>query len=156
MIDRGRIGKTARLLGFAGLLPQIALMGTLLVERFTAQSLGSSHFALLALAYPLLILSFLGGTWWALATRASADRSRIVVCSVLPSLIAMAIVILLVVTFRIDWLLVLTGIALLSTLVVDRWLLSLEITPRGWMHLRVPLSLGLGGLTILAGVLVGA
>lgn len=156
MIERGHVGTIARLLGFAGLLPQIALTGVLLIERFSGQGLGGHHFALLALAYPLLILSFLGGTWWALATRAPADQPRIMACAVMPSLIAMAAVIALLLTFRLEWILVLTGIALISTLAVDRWLVSLGITPEGWMPLRVPLSLGLGGLTILAGILVRA
>jgi len=154
MIDRGHVGTSARWLGFAGLLPQIALTGALLLERFSGQGSIASPFALLALAYPLLILSFLGGTWWALATRTQANQARIMVYAVMPSLIAMAAVIASVLTFRLGGILVLTGVALVSTLAVDRWLVSLGITPKGWMHLRVPLSLGLGGLTILARILV--
>ena len=48
-----------------------------------------------------------------------------------------------------------SGSAVALTLLVDRRLVASGDTPVGWMRLRVPLSLGLGGLTILAGVLLG-
>ena len=41
------------------------------------------------------------------------------------------------------------------TLPVDRRFVATGEAPVGWMALRVPLSLGLGLLTIAAGVLVG-
>jgi hypothetical protein len=38
------------------------------------------------------------------------------------------------------------------TLLVDRHLMNRGDAPPDWMRLRTPLSLGLGALTILAGV----
>ena len=45
------------------------------------------------------------------------------------------------------------GVALIAALLVDRALVRLGLAPPGWMRLRVPLSLGLGALTIVAGLL---
>jgi hypothetical protein len=42
------------------------------------------------------------------------------------------------------------GISLIGALLVDRTLVRDGIAPPGWMALRVPLSLGLGILTMLA------
>ena len=53
------------------------------------------------------------------------------------------------------WCLVATGSVVALTLLVDRSLVASGDAPDGWMRLRAPLSLGLGGLTILAGVLLG-
>ena len=52
-----------------------------------------------------------------------------------------------------SWILVATGVAILMTLPVDRYLVRAGDAPRGWMRLRIPLSVGLGGLTIVAGYL---
>jgi len=45
------------------------------------------------------------------------------------------------------------GSAIMLTLPVDRWLVTRGAAPANWMRLRVPLSLGLGALTIAAGAL---
>jgi hypothetical protein len=66
----------------------------------------------------------------------------------------MALVGLYAATARIEWTLVGTGVALLLTLPVDRHLVATGDAPADWMRLRVPLSVGLGGLTIVAGWLV--
>ena len=56
---------------------------------------------------------------------------------------------------RLDWVLqvaVLT-LAVIGALLVDRALVRAGIAPPGWMALRVPLSLGLGVLTLAAAAL---
>ena len=137
----------ARWLGFAGLLPQLAMVAVLiqgrLDERFIALSI--------AYAYAALILSFLGGLWWGLAARAERPPSWLWYASVAPSLIALA--------SAWPWAvgepwpspsLIALGLALIGSLAVD-WALARDgIAPPGWMALRLPLSLGLGGLTIVA------
>lgn len=140
-----------RLLGFAGLLPQLTCV--------LAAWFGGSewHYSALAIgwAYAALIFSFLGGLWWGLAAGANARGEAVPkwlwVASVIPSLIALITII--------PWLigepwpgpsLMLLGISIaVSPLLVDRHLSNL--TPSWWMGLRWPLSLGLGGLSILLG-----
>lgn len=140
-----RVGRTAFLLGFAGLLPQLAavMLGVI----------GYPDNGVIALAYPLLILSFLGGMWWGLAMCRTAGQRPLVLLAVVPSLVAAALVGLAVVDYA--WGLVATGSAIMLTLPVDRWLTGRGDAPANWMALRVPLSVGLGGLTIVAGVLAG-
>ncbi len=146
----GGIPRIARWLGLSGLLPQIAVVATLLGGdpgvRFSALALGY--------AYAALILSFLGGLWWGLAARAP-DRAPdwLWIASVAPSLIALAT--------AWPWMvglawpgpsLVVLGVSLIAALLVDRRLVALGLAPPGWMALRVPLSLGLGALTLVAAV----
>ena len=137
----------ARSLGYAGLLPQIAVVVALLLGDPEA------HFSALALgyAYAALILSYVGGLWWGLAARAQQPPGWIWIASVLPSLIALAT--------AWPWMVGLTwprpslialGIALAATLAVDRRLDRMGIAPSGWMALRTPLSLGLAALTLVA------
>ena len=72
----------------------------------------------------------------------------------MPSLVALAIVAATFHTGRLDRGLVATGIALFLTLPVDRALTRRGDAPADWMRLRVPLSVGLGALTILTGWIV--
>ena len=143
-IARPRVSRAAYLLGFAGLLPQVAAVGLMAF-------VGDSHGVALGVAggYASLILSFLGGIWWGFAMRRSAGQGRLAALAVVPSLAALAIS--YVGNSRIG--LVALGSAILLTLPVDRHLVRTGEAPPDWMRLRVPLSLGLGGLTILAGVL---
>ena len=48
--------------------------------------------------------------------------------------------------------LLLTGASLIGTLGIDYKLAAGGISPPGWLSLRIPLSLGLGGLTILMAI----
>ena len=140
----------ASALGLAGLLPQGLVVAALLFGgpevRFAALSVGY--------AYAALIVSFLGGAWWGLAAMGGSRTPRWVwIAAVLPSLLALAT--------AWPWatggnwpsssLLVLGGLLGLSPL-VDLGLKAAGLTPAGWMVLRIPLSLGLGVLTILAGL----
>lgn len=139
----------ARLLGLAGLLPQIACL--------LAVYLGPAQWREAALVtaalYAALILSFLGGTWWGLAAGAPAAERRsalgwLWIAAVLPSLVALAAL----APFALGYTgaepsLMMLGGALLVALAVDGRLSGLA--PRWWLSLRVPLSIGLGVLTFL-------
>ena len=148
----GAIPPTPRALGFAGLLPQAAcLLGVVA---------GGDQWRWIALAtgwgYAALIFTFLGGTWWGLAAGASRGAKTapdwIWIAAVLPSLIALA-------TF-VPWMLgaewpgpslVILGAAIFASPLVDRRLA--DLAPPWWLALRVPLSLGLGAMTVALGVL---
>jgi hypothetical protein len=146
-----RLPTIARVLGLAGLLPQGAVVAVLVVGeadvRFTALSVGY--------AYAALIFSFLGGLWWGLAaTGGLRTPGWAWFAAVTPSLLALAT--------AWPWAtggtwpgpsLVLLGLAIAASLIVDLRLKAAGITPDGWLALRVPLSLGLGLLTAAAGVL---
>ena len=154
-MTESRVGRTAYALGFAGLLPQIVAVGAF---ALLDPAHGPSLPAVVAAVYPLAILSFLGGMWWGLAMRGDAAQPAGVLLAVLPSLAAVALAFAFFVAADAGltgWCFVATGSAILLTLLVDRWLERQTLTPDGWMRLRVPLSVGLGGLTILAGALVG-
>ena len=143
----GGIPPLARLLGLSGLLPQLGAVALLLSgdpqSRFSALAI--------AYAYAAIILSFLGGLWWGLAARAESPPRWLWFASVAPSLIALGTAWPWMVGLR--WpgpSLVVLGFSLIAALLVDRALVRAGIAPHGWMTLRVPLSLGLGVLTILA------
>lgn len=137
-----------RTLGYAGLLPQAAAV--------TVMGSGPSawHFSALALAYayPALILSFLGGLWWGLAAR-EPDKAPawVWIAAVAPSLVAL----LTAVPWAIGtaWpgpSLVVLGLSLITSLLVDRRLVAAGLAPAWWLSLRIPLSVGLGCLTLVA------
>lgn len=142
--------RVAMALGYAGLLPQLACVAVIMLGpplwHYSALSL--------AFAYPAVILSFLGGMWWGLASnRGEGTPTWVWIAAVVPSLLSVA--------SALPWAigaawpgpsLVFLGQSLLISLVVDRRLVVQELAPGWWMRLRVPLSVGLGGLTILAGV----
>ena len=146
----GGIPPIARLLGLSGLLPQLAAVALLLSgdpqSRFSALAI--------AYAYAAIILSFLGGLWWGLAARTDSPPRWLWFASVAPSLIALVTAWPWMVGLR--WpgpSLVVLGISLIAALLVDRALVKAGIAPPGWMKLRMPLSLGLGVLTMLAAAL---
>lgn len=148
---RPALPRLAYWLGLSGLLPQVAVVAVLLsgdeAGRFTVLALGY--------AYAALILSFLGGLWWGLAAAASTRAPPwLWIASVVPSLVALATAWPWTVGLR--WpgpSLVVLGVALIAALGVDAALVRMGLAPPGWMRLRVPLSLGLGGLTLLAAAL---
>ena len=137
----------ASMLGYAGLLPQAAVVVVLASDT-------PWHFAALSLgyAYAALILSFLGGTWWGFATR-KTDQSPgwLWLAAIIPSLIGLGT--------AVPWAIgaswpgpsmAVLGVSLLASLLVDRWLAKAGLAPEWWMSLRVPLSVGLGSLTMAA------
>lgn len=138
--------RSARWLGFAGLIPQVALAAVVIGGP---PDLGPTAVRL-ALCYAALILSFLGGTWWGLAAQ-SGKRSPpwMWVAAVAPSLVAFAALGLWVLAQSPAASIAATGAALIAALAVDYKLAASGLCPSGWLGLRTPLSLGLGGLCLL-------
>lgn len=145
-----RMPNYARWLGFLGLAPQAAALYLVLTDEprylFSAQAM--------AFAYAVLIFSFIGGLWWGLAAAAKDPPRWPWVVAVAPSLLALATCI--------PWAtagawpgpsMIALGLMLIGSLAVDRKLVAAKIAPPWWLKLRTPLSVGLGGLTILIGVL---
>jgi hypothetical protein len=127
--------RPAFLLGFAGLVPAFAALGAALWAPPEWRELAFRAGAL----YAGLILSFLGGAWWGLATRAGPEKAwPLYLIAVVPSLAAMALLLLLT-----PERLVLLGGLIALTLPVDALLLKLQLAPANWMKLRVPLTVGL-------------
>src|SRR6476469_5820639 len=148
MATRPALPSTSLKLSYAGLLPQafavIVIASGSIEYRFSALAL--------AFAYAALIFSFLGGLWWGLAAADPEDAPAwIWIAGITPSLIALAACIPWAVGAA--WpapSLIILGLALLATPLVDRTLDRLELAPAGWRTLRRNLSLGLGFLTIAA------
>jgi Protein of unknown function (DUF3429) len=139
-----------RTLGFAGLLPQ-ALFLLLILGGDPAYSFAAQA---LAFAYAALIFSFLGGLWWGIAARAENPPNWLWGAAVTPSLLAFTS--FLPWAFALDWpqpSLVMLGLSIIGSLAVDARLGALQLIPAWWMGLRWPLSLGLGGITILIAML---
>jgi hypothetical protein len=143
-----RISGLASALGAAGLLP---MLGVLFVQAGDFDGGVRAGAVLIGHGYAALILSFLGGLWWGLGSAAGARAPGwLWVAAVMPSLIAffpMVGMVLGVVDVRLA--LAVTGVALMAALLVDRALVRLGLTPPWWMELRVPLSLGLGGMSLM-------
>ncbi len=140
-----------RLLGLAGLLPQLACL--------LALWFGPADWRYIALAsawgYAALIFSFLGGLWWGIAAVCSAQGEEapgwLWVAAVMPSLIAFATYLPWIFGWR--WpapSLAVLGAGLLASLAVDQRLGTLA--PGWWLALRRPLSLGLGAMSLLIAV----
>lgn len=157
--SRSRVSRAAHLLGYAGLLPQAIALLFVAIARWRdddfAWADGAGSAVALGTAYPLLILSFLGGIWWGFAMRRHAGQGALAALAVTPSLAALALLGLLAATGHIGLTLVAIGSTIMLTLLIDRRLTRREEVPDGWMQLRIPLSLGLGSATILLGILVG-
>ncbi|WP_375393213.1 DUF3429 domain-containing protein [uncultured Sphingomonas sp.] len=153
----GQVGRTARLLGYAGLLPQVACVSVILARR--SDWIG---FAIAtAILYAGLILSFLGGIWWGFAMRRERGRHRLAIVAVVPSLAALAIGISLERALNAGvagercylWAALALGLCQWATVPIDARLERRGEAPPGWTRFRLMLSLGLGGLTMAAGVL---
>lgn len=141
----GTISAWARWLGFAGLAPQVALAAVVIVGPSPAALIARE----LALAYAGLILSFVGGAWWGLVSRSRTSvRGSVWLMAIAPSLVAFAALGASRFGGTSPGLLV-VAIALIGSLAFDRKLAANGLCPIGWLALRSPLSLGLGGLTLL-------
>jgi len=134
----------AFLLGYAGLVPAFAAVA---VAAFAPPEWRELAFRAGAL-YAGLILSFLGGAWWGLATRAGPERAwPLYILAVIPSLAALVVLMLLT-----PERLILLGGLIALTLPVDHLLLKIGPAPANWMQLRVPLTVGLSLATAGLGV----
>lgn len=144
------LSPAARVLGYAGLLPQILNVGVILAGhewRYAALAGG--------FAYAAAIFSFLGGVWWGQAVASARDgrpaTTGAYLLAVLPSLLAVAL--FLPWTFGWEWpgpALFYLGALIMGSPLVDR---ALGFAPRDFLRLRWHLSLGLGALTIVLGLL---
>jgi len=143
----GVVSGPARLLGYAGLLPQAAL---LLLILGLHDPTGIVHG--MAFFYAALILSFIGGIWWGFAMQRTAGQGPLALLAIVPTLVTIMLV-AMAVHGSLRWAMVALASAIMLTLLVDRRLVATGETPAGWMGLRVPLSLGLGVLTILAAMM---
>ena len=130
-----------RYLGHAGLLPQIACLIAVLVADETWR----------------FIFSFLGGLWWGLAASGEVQGKQtpdwVYWAAIAPSLIALATLVpllLLGLSYSGPMLLAL-GLCLMLTPLVDKKLT--EYTPPWWLKLRWPLSVRLGGLSLILGII---
>lgn len=129
-----------RLLGLAGILPQLACIGH-------AAMFGGGFAGQAGLAYAALILSFLGGLWWMAALLSGLRDPLPYVVAVLPSLLGWGAMLLPAGGL---WL---VALCLLASPLVDRSL-SRQITlPKGWLALRWQMATGLGLSTLILAAL---
>ena len=143
--------RAGHIAGYAGLLPQI-IAAAMVFASDECRWIGLAS----AYGYAALIFSFLGGTWWGfgvIARRAAAPAGPIFVVAAAPSLIAFLSYMPWI--WGLDWpgpSMLLLGLCLILSPLIDRWLQSQCRLPDGWMQMRWALSLGLGGLTFVLGI----
>lgn len=139
---------SARLLGFAGLLPPLICLVAVFDDGTRYMALSAAYF------YAALIFSFLGGFWWGLAVASPGAPQWVYGVAVVPSLLAFV--------SAIPWMIGMTwpgpslgllGIALIAALWVDVRLNRLGIMPDWMLSLRILLSVGLGAITLALAVL---
>ncbi len=144
----GQISLTpaARVLGYAGLLPQVFCCAMILAGhewRYAALAGG--------FAYAAAIFSFLGVVWWGQAVQSGRATTGAYVLAVMPSLLAVAL--FLPWSFGWEWpgpALFYLGALILASPLVDR---ALGYAAPDFLRLRWHLSVGLGTLTLLLGAL---
>lgn len=142
------LSPAARVLGYAGLTPQIIGLAMVLSGHEWRYSALAGGFA-----YAAAIFSFLGGVWWGQAVQSGRASTGAYALAVLPSLLAVAL--FLPWTFGWSWpgpALLYLGALILASPLVDR---ALGFAARDFLQLRWHLSLGLGGLTIALGLAAG-
>lgn len=140
------LSPAARMLGYAGLLPQILCTALVLAGHEWRYSALAGGFA-----YAAAIFSFLGGVWWGQAVASGRATSGAYCVAVLPSLFAVAL--FMPWTFGWDWpgpALLYLGALILGSPLVDR---ALGFAQGDFLRLRWHLSIGLGALTIVLGIL---
>lgn len=130
-------------LGLAGLIPPVLLTGVALFELglFAPSTPGFVR------TYAAIILSFLGGSWWAFACREERPSWQLLGIAVVPALAGWAAIF----WFKPPEALFGLALLLLATLVVDLLLTARRLAPRWWMGLRLPLSTGLALCCALSG-----
>ncbi len=124
-------------LGLAGLAPAIV---------FTAVALFADtplwpHAWRFMLCYGAVILSFIGGAWWGLASApgASGGRISLYVLAIVPAVVAAVCLIIG------DWrALSAVSLAFFAALGVDARLVASGVAPGWWIRLRLPLSATMG------------
>lgn len=127
----------AAALGAAGLAPFI--LGT--AARFYTPHLLGMPVDTLVLVYAGLILSFIGGAHWGMASAAlgndayAYDSAQVLTVSVLPSLFAWVFIFL-----PPKWGLPAIAVAFALVFVIDLWLTRIAYAPAWWLRLRLPLT----------------
>lgn len=140
------LSPAARALGYAGLLPQIICVAMIVTGhewRYVALAGGY--------AYAAAIFSFLGGVWWGQALASGRATTGAYILAVMPSLIAVAL--FLPWSFGWEWpgpALLYLGALILASPLVDR---TLGFAAPDFLRLRWHLSIGLGALTIIIGLI---
>ena len=132
-------------LGAGGLLPPVAGVAALLM---LPAGMPRDLAWVLLVFYAALIFSFLGGTWWAFS--ASEPRASWLVMAVLPSLVAVGLLLLTLDPGTRRWAVALLAVAICASPLADRTLGLAGLTPRWWLVLRVPLSIGLAACVAVA------
>lgn len=150
-IESCSVSQSARLLGYFGLLPQLA---AILAMLFGGPDLYWIAVAI-AYAYAAFIFSFLGGIWWGFGMAMAGPRPRwIFAAAVLPSLLALATYVPWVMGWR--WpqpSLIILGCAIILSPMVDICMLRGQHHFTGWLRLRCQLSWALGGMTLAVALL---
>ena len=136
------------LLGLSGIAPQaLCLVLAVAPGPYRWVALAAGCF------YAAIILSFLGGLWWMAGLLGGLKRTWVYGLAVAPSLIGWAALL----PWNLGWSwpapsLLLLGVVLLTSPVVDRVLARQITLPSGWIRLRIIMASGLGGLTLVLGV----
>lgn len=139
---------SARLLGYAGLIPQAGFLAIAL----TSPPLAATA-ATVGWVYAGLIFSFLGGAWWGLALVDRRAPGWVLPVSVSPSLIALLTFVPTILGARgMSLPLIVIGLGLLVSPLIDFSIAKFVTLPEGWLRLRWHLSIGLGAMTILIGL----
>ncbi len=133
-------------LGIAGLIPQAIAVWLTTDDAHRALGLAAGYF------YAAIIFSFLGGLWWGVAAANRATPRWIYLVAVIPSLIAFGTA-LAWMSGRYGYRPALGVLAsgILLSIAVDWQLARLGLIHITLFRLRLLLSAGLGGLTLLLG-----
>jgi len=141
--------KTAILLGILGVLPFVALT---VLSWIADEAAGSAAF-FAVVAYGAVILSFLGGAHWGLASGRIEDQpaaaSRLLIFSVVPSLVGWAALLV-----PAPWSAAVLAVAFVAVLTLDRSAAKRSLAPDWWLCLRTPLSATVAVLLLLTFVSV--
>lgn len=138
--------RTALILGYAGLLPVIALCLVVIAGPAELREAAMRGHAI----YAASILSFIGGAWWGLACTTGAPPAQLelmLILSVLPSIAG----------WLLAWIGGFAGMLGLSALFImilsfDAHLVRARLAPSWWMRLRTPLSISMSVLAAVTGL----
>lgn len=123
--------RSALALGLMGLMPFIAFAGALRFDLVLTDDQARTA----AVLYGVVILAFMGGAQWGLATAAPKPRSSAFAISVLPALLAWASL-----AFASRLALVILGAGFMTLLAYDLWTVRRGEAPGWYGRLRIGLS----------------
>ncbi|WP_455155998.1 DUF3429 domain-containing protein [Sphingomonas zeae] len=148
-MNHAHLPRPPLILGAAGVLPPLLCVALALVDPtlILPATIGGG-------LYAALILSFLGGMWWMEALLRRDDRGWPYLVAVLPSLIGWALLLPpLLAGGSIRLALILLGLVIMVTPLVDLRVGTAMRTNTRWARQRWAMSLGLGGLTLILGLI---